>query len=119
MDCNILQMEPDNEAALLKALKRHRPDALVCGYDAYAAQVLKTLGALGVSVPKDVLLTGFDDVKYATLVSPPLTTIRQPCVEIARAAFEALLARSAEPDRTPRTILLSAPLVARDSTLPR
>ena len=119
MDCNILQLEPDNEAALRKALKRHRPDALVCGYDAYAAQVLKTLGALGVSVPKDVLLTGFDDVKYATLVSPPLTTIRQPCVEIARAAFEALLARSAEPDRTPRTILLSAPLIARDSTLPR
>ena len=119
MDCNILQMEPDNAAALRKALKRHRPDAFACGYDAYAAQVLKTLGGLGVSVPNDILLTGFDDVKYATLVSPPLTTVRQPCAEIARAAFEALLARSAEPDRTPRTILLNAPLVARDSTSPR
>ena len=118
MDCNILQMEPDNAAALRKALKRHRPDALACGYDAYAAQVLKTLGGLGVSVPNDILLTGFDDVKYATLVSPPLTTVRQPCAEIARTAFEALLARSAEPDRTPRTILLNAPLIARDSTSP-
>ena len=47
MDCNILQMEPDNATALRKALKRHRPDALACGYDAYAAQVLKTLGGLG------------------------------------------------------------------------
>lgn len=116
MDCNILQMEPDNATALRRALKRHRPDALACGYDAYAAQVLKTLSGLGVSVPNDILLTGFDDVKYATLVSPPLTTVRQPCAEIARASFEALLARSAEPDRTPRTILLSAPLIARDST---
>ena len=114
MDCNILRMEPDNATALRKALKRHRPDALACGYDAYAAQVLKTLGGLGVSVPNDILLTGFDDVKYATLVSPPLTTVHQPCTEIARAAFEALLTRSAEPDRTPRTILLNAPLVARD-----
>ena len=116
MDCNILQMEPDNATTLRKALKRHRPDALACGYDVYAAQVLKTLGALGVSVPKDILLTGFDDVKYATLVSPPLTTFRQPCADIARAAFEALLARSAEPDRAPRTILLNAPLVTREST---
>ena len=57
MDCNILQMEPDNAAALRRALKRHRPDALACGYDAYAAQVLKTLGGLGVSVPNDILLT--------------------------------------------------------------
>ncbi len=104
MDCNILQMEPDNAAG---------------GYDAYAAQVLKTLGGLGVSVPNDILLTGFDDVRYATLVSPPLTTVRQPCAEIARAAFEALLARTASPDRTPRTILLNAPLVARDSTSSR
>ena len=118
MDCNILQMEPDNATALRKALKRHRPDALACGYDAYAAQILKTLGALGVSVPNDILLTGFDDVKYATLVSPPLTTFRQPCADIARAAFETLLARTAEPDRLPRTILLNAPLVARESTSP-
>ena len=118
MDCNILQMEPDNATTLRKALKRHRPDALACGYDAYAAQVLKTLGALGVSVPNDILLTGFDDVKYATLVSPPLTTFRQPCADIARAAFEVLLARTAEPDRLPRTILLNAPLVARESTSP-
>ena len=70
-------------------------------------------------MPNDILLTDFDDVKYATLVSPPLTTVRKPCAEIAGAAFVALLARSAEPDRTPRTILLSAPLVTRDSTSPR
>ena len=116
MDCNILQMEPDNAAALRKALKRHRPDALACGYDAYAAQVLKTLGGLGVSVPNDILLTGFDDVRYATLVSPALTTVHQPCVDIASAAFEALLARTAAPDRPSRTVLLQAPLVEREST---
>lgn len=116
IDCKLLPMEPDNATMLRKALKRHRPDALACGYDAYAAQILKTLGALGVSVPNDILLTGFDDVKYATLVSPPLTTFRQPCADIARAAFEALLARTAEPDRLPRTILLDAPLVTREST---
>ena len=78
--------------------------------------MLKTLGALGVSVPGDILLTGFDDVKYATLVSPALTTVRQPCADIAHAAFEALLARTAAPDRPPRSVLLHAPIIAREST---
>ena len=85
------------------------------GFTTTGATILTQIEA----VPKDILLTGFDDVKYASLVSPPLTTFRQPCADIARAAFEALLARSAEPDRTPRTILLNAPLVARDSTSSR
>ena len=117
MDCPFLPVEPDDAAALRRALKRHKPDALVCGYDVYAANVLKTLGALGVSVPGDILLTGFDDVKYATLVSPALTTVRQPCVDIAHAAFEALLARTAAPDRPPRSVLLHAPIITRESTL--
>ena len=118
MDCVLLQMEPDNAAALRKALKRHRPDAIACGYDVYAANILKTLGGLDVSVPGDILLTGFDDVKYASLVSPPLTTVHQPCADIARAAFETLLARTVESNRAPRAILLSAPLVARESSSP-
>ncbi len=118
MDCPLLQMEPDDAAALRKALKRHRPDAIACGYDVYAADILKTLGGLGVSVPGGILLTGFDDVKYASLVSPPLTTFHQPCADMALAAFESLLTRTTAPDRAPRTILFNAPLVERESTSP-
>ena len=47
--------------------------------------------------PRDVRVVGFDDVKYATLVSFPLTTIHQPCRDIAVMAFRTMMERLAEP----------------------
>jgi DNA-binding LacI/PurR family transcriptional regulator len=66
-------------------------------------------------VPKDLLLASFDDVQYARLLSPPLTTIHQPCEQIGAVAVQALLQRIREPDTPPREILLHAPLVVRRS----
>ena len=65
---------------------RKAPDAFICGNDHTAARLLQTLGAIGKQVPRDVLLAGFDDVACAQLLSPPLTTMRQPCEEIAAVA---------------------------------
>ena len=64
----------------------------------------------------DIMVAGFDDVNCATLVSPQLTTLRQPCAQIARHAVEMLIARIAAPDIPPRALFLSAPLVVREST---
>jgi len=58
---------------------------------------------------------GFDDVHYATLVSPPLTTMHQPCRDIATLAFRSMLSRIADSTMTPRTILLTPTLVVRES----
>lgn len=92
-----------------------RPDAIVCGNDHTAALLVRTLARIGVSVPGDVKVTGFDDAGFAGLVSPPLTTIRQPCQEIAVAAFRAMLDRIQDPTLPARCIRLSGSLVVRES----
>ena len=67
-------------------------------------------------MPSDILVAGFDDVNYAKLVVPQLTTLHQPCEEIAQTAVELLLGRIADPTLPPREVFLSAPLVVRGST---
>ena len=112
----VLVAEPDDLAALKRHLKGGCPDAFVCGTDTVAAKFKQTLEKAGLKVPKDILLAGFDDVQIAALLSPPLTTIRQPCKEIGAAAFRRLTERLENPAETPREISLPSPLVVRDST---
>lgn len=110
--------DPDDLAfvrGLVGQSAKRRPDALICANDATAARLLVTLGALGLSVPRDIRLASFDDVQYASLLTPPLTTIHQPCEQIGAVAVQALLQRIREPDTPPREILLHAPLVVRRS----
>jgi len=100
-----------------KLLKRRpRPDALICGNDTMAAHLLVTLRKLGVKVPDEVMVAGFDDVQHASLVVPSLTTIHQPCVEIARKAVDVLLTRIVNPTASVCAYYLPAPLVVREST---
>ena len=109
------------EANDLAALKRHirkngKPDAFVCSNDAIAAEFKQTLEKAGLSVPKDVLLTGFADLPIASLMSPPLTTIRQERDQLGGQAFRRLLERIANPGLPANEIFFPAPLVAREST---
>jgi GntR family transcriptional regulator of arabinose operon len=90
--------------------------AFLCANDQTAALLLRTLHGLGLAIPDQMRVAGFDDIQYATLLSVPLTTIRQPCREIARAATLALLERIAEPAIPAREILLPVELVVRQST---
>ncbi len=92
-----------------------RPDAILCGNDQTAAVLIQTLGKFGISVPKDVRVVGFDDAGFAELVAPPLTTVRQPCQEIAISAFRAMMERILDPSLPPRGIKLSGALVVRES----
>ena len=90
-------------------------DAIICANDHTAALLMRSLERRNVRVPRDVRIVGFDDVKYATLLSVPLTTIHQPCREIAAAAFRAMLERTADPTLPPRNIALTPRLVVRES----
>ena len=109
--------EPSDVDAIARAVKgRNGADAFICGNDAVASRLLVTLRKLGKRVPEDILVAGVDDVEHAMLVSPPLTTIHQPCEAIAATAFDRLLARIDAPDLPPRECLLPAPLVVRAST---
>jgi LacI family transcriptional regulator len=90
-------------------------DALICANDDTAAVLLRSMELQGVHAPHDVRVVGFDDVKYATLVSVPLTTIHQPCRDIAAIAFRTMMERLAEPTLPARSITLTPRLVVRES----
>jgi len=117
LKCRVLTAKPEDAAALKRHLRGGRPDAFICCNDTSAARFKQTLEAVGLTVPGDMLLAGFDDVRIASLLTPPLTTIRQPCREIGAAAFARLLDRIADPELPAQEIFLSAPLVVRGSTL--
>jgi LacI family transcriptional regulator len=92
-----------------------RADAFICANDHTAALLLRSLETHGVRVPRDVRIVGFDDVKYATLLTVPLTTIHQPCREIAVIALRIMLERIAEPNLPARSVALTPRLVVRES----
>ncbi len=69
------------------------PDGIVCGSDLVALGVIRELHSLGYQVPGDVGVTGFDDMVFAELSGPPLTTVHQPTGAIAQAAVDRLVAR--------------------------
>ena len=105
-----------DEKLLSEKWGRALPDAIVCASDFVAVHVLKILRKIGKRCPQDVLVTGVNDVDLATLVSPTLTTVHQPCKSIARTAFETLLWRIDNPDAEKRRIMIAAELVVREST---
>lgn len=111
----ICRVEPEDRDEVRRILDDIRPEAFVCANDFTAAHLLKTLNGLGVSVPDQVRMTGIDDVKYASLVSVPLTTVHQPCADLGAVAVNAMLERLRNPKLPARDILLSFQLVVRES----
>lgn len=90
--------------------------AIVCESDETATLVLLTLERLGIRVPEEVKLAGFDDVKYARLARVPLTTMRQPCDVIGDNAVQTMSARIARPQMAVRSVNAEAVLCIREST---
>jgi DNA-binding LacI/PurR family transcriptional regulator/signal transduction histidine kinase len=91
-----------------------RFDALVAANDAMALGAIEALGARGVRVPRDVCVTGFDDLDLARLSSPPLTTVRQPLDRLAALAVEAVVDQIAGKP-VPERSTLPVTLVTRKS----
>jgi LacI family transcriptional regulator len=71
----------------------------------------------GVNVPRDISITGFDDLDLAANIDPPLTTIRVPAAEMGRRSAEYLLAKL-ENSPTQEKTELQAALVVRETTAP-
>ncbi|MGW2062131.1 LacI family DNA-binding transcriptional regulator [Streptomyces sp. NPDC001937] len=93
-----------------------RPTAIICDDDILAAGACKAARRLGLRVPDDVSVTGFDDLALATAVEPELTTVRLPAEQVGERGMTALLAvldgRPAEPGSLP------VHLVVRGSSAP-
>ncbi len=74
------------------------PDAFVCANDYLAIHLMSTLKRKGLSVPDDVMVTGFDGSSQSALVDPALTTVQIPSLEIGRMAADMLLTRMRYPE---------------------
>lgn len=92
-----------------------RPDAVICANDKTAALLMQTLAKLRLSVPKDVRVVGVDDVRYAKLLRPALTTVHQPCQLLATVALHAMLERLQNSSLPPRHLTLAGDLIVRQS----
>ncbi len=75
-----------------RALLGHdsRPTAIFCANDEMAIGCIHEIKAAGLSVPGDISVMGFDDIPYAEVTDPPLTTIRQPAADIGRRVMQRL-----------------------------
>lgn len=102
------------EAALRLLSGPRPPTALVCDDDLIAAGAYKAARALGLDVPADLSVTGFDDVLLATALEPELTTVRLPAEELGAQGMTALLGLLE--GRRPASRVLPGELVVRAST---
>jgi LacI family transcriptional regulator len=89
---------------------------VLAGNDEIALGILQTARQLGVRVPEQLRIVGFDDTRLASLVRPSLSTVRVPLAEVGAAAVRALVARIDDPEHEPQTVTLSTALVIRESS---
>lgn len=101
--------------ALANLVARTRPTAVVCGNDVLAIGAIQEAQRLGLSVPGDFSVAGFDDMEFASVISPALTTVRFPIAEIGAEAARYLIARIAGDTPAP-CLELPIELVVRGST---
>lgn len=93
-----------------------RPDAVFCANDLTAIGAIDAAHARGLVVPDDLAVAGFDDVDAATIVNPPLTTVRNPAYDTGRTAGDLLVSRMlGDYHGVGRTVTLPCPLVVRES----
>ncbi len=106
---------PQDETLVRRMLDFYRPGAIVCSNDLTAAHLMQTLLALGIRIPEEVRIVGIDDVKYASLLPVPLTTIHQDCAGLGVAAMATMLSRLEHPELPIRDVLVPTRLVVRRS----
>ena len=95
-----------------------RPTAIFAGSDLQALGVMEAVRALGMHVPDDLSVVGYDDIPLAQWVSPRLTTIRQPLMRMAEEATRLVIRMQEAPLETVPRMDLATSLVVRESTAP-
>ncbi len=93
-----------------------RPTAVMCANDLLALGVLRGLAARGVKVPDDLAVVGYDDLIFGSMLSPALTSVRQPALELGVAAAELLLDEVRNPDHRHREVRFEPELMVRASS---
>ncbi|AVR97542.1 LacI family DNA-binding transcriptional regulator [Pseudoduganella armeniaca] len=107
-------------AAALRLLARpaaQRPDALFCCNDMMAIGALRAAAELGIAVPLELAVVGFDDIDLAQFVHPPLSSVSQGTRALGNITATCLLERIATPDRPPQRRRLVPVLNVRGSSV--
>lgn len=112
--------EEDNIKLLKKLLQvAHRPDGILASVEKLAIATYYAVQAAGVSMPKDLKLISFSNMRIAGLLNPPLTTVSQPAFEIGSSCAQLLmkkLTRKNQPDLDDKVIVLPSKIIVRQST---
>ena len=103
------------EAARKLLERKDRPTALFCVSDVLALGAIQAARELSISVPEELSVVGFDDVEYATMGYPKLTTVRQPCYELGGTAAELLIGQI-KGGAKGQAVYLDHQIIMRDST---
>lgn len=112
------RLEGGRDAAREMLGESELPTAVIVANDMMALGVMQECREYGLDIPGDISIVGFDDIAFAALSNPPLTTIRLPRAYLGRKAVEVLLATVKHPDRQGVEINIPTYLVLRDSTGP-
>lgn len=91
------------------------PTAFVCNCDQVAYNLCEDLASKGYRVPKDCSVVGFDNDIYATLTSPPLTTVEVDIEQMAKTAVKVMMDKVANPNRQNGRMLVPGKIIYRDS----
>lgn len=102
-------------AAVAALVAQDRPDAVVCFDDRLALAVMDGLRSFGVRVPQDIAVVGFDDIPFAALANPRLSTVAPPSAEMGRRAVQMLMS-ALEDGALPPSEVLPVRLVVRESS---
>ncbi len=92
------------------------PDAIFCASDVMAIGAMAAIEAAGLRIPHDVAVVGFDDIDYAHLVKPSLTTVRQSQDDLSERLIAAMLNLLEHPDEPPTVSVVPIDLVVRESS---
>ena len=111
-----LKLEGGRRAAREMLAADARPTAVVTANDLMALGAMREFLSAGLSIPRDVSVVGFDDIAFASLAEPPLTTVCLPRDELGRRAVEALVATIEHPERQGVELHVPTHLVERGST---
>ena len=109
---------PDAETRIAALIAAQRPTAIFAANNTLAEHAWQVLRRLGLRLPHDVSLVGFDDVPWMAMVDPGITAVAQPTLEMGRKAAELLLRRSADPAAARTVETLEPTLIVRGSTAP-
>jgi LacI family transcriptional regulator len=99
--------------------EHRRPTALICGSDVLAFGAIIECDSMGIAIPQEISIIGFDDLEFAAHLRPPLTTIQVPAALMGRRAAAYLLARIADQPHAAHCPLETSLIVRRSVAPPK